>query len=191
MQVNILVWSILIVRMGDVCQHIFVGHTSRHAYPNSHIWTHYCYLMRCTGQFVCVLGMVTNEQPGDPRASQLLTSVRRQSFAKSILYIFSGDRHAYVPVSILFLGHPVCICIVLWIGPRYTKYVVVLFVVEDIVNLQLGLNWGDKALGRILPPFVFPAAAVPPQCCKHTIIFNTTKYIWSGIWIAIYDVFWF
>ena len=32
---------------------------------------------------------------------------------------------------------------------------------------------------------------VPPQCCKHTIIFNTTKYIWSGIWIAIYDVFWF
>ena len=25
---------------------LFVGHTSRHAYPNSHIWTHYCYLMR-------------------------------------------------------------------------------------------------------------------------------------------------
>ena len=24
---------------------LFVGHTSRHAYPNSHIWTHYCYLM--------------------------------------------------------------------------------------------------------------------------------------------------
>ena len=28
---------------------LFVGHTSRHAYPNSHIWTHYCYLMDLIG----------------------------------------------------------------------------------------------------------------------------------------------
>ena len=50
-------------------------------------------VMGCTGRsqqlismFSAIFGMVTNnqptEQPGDPRASPLLTSVRRQSFAK-------------------------------------------------------------------------------------------------------------
>ena len=39
--------------------------------------------------YSAIFGMVTNErpteQPGDPSASLLLTSVRRQSFAKTIL----------------------------------------------------------------------------------------------------------
>ena len=53
----------------------------------------YCGVMGCTGRsqqlisvYSAIFGMVTNnqpnKQPGDPRASLLLTSVRRQSFAK-------------------------------------------------------------------------------------------------------------
>ena len=52
----------------------------------------YCGVLGCTGRsqqlFVCVFSHFwhgdeqTNKQPGDPSASLLLTSVRRQSFAK-------------------------------------------------------------------------------------------------------------
>ena len=57
----------------------------------------YCGVMGCTGRsqqlisvYSAIFGMVTNnrpnKQPGDPSASLLLTSVRRQSFAKKQQY---------------------------------------------------------------------------------------------------------
>ena len=37
--------------------------------------------------YSAIFGMVTNEQPGEPRASLLLTSVRRQSFAITLDFL--------------------------------------------------------------------------------------------------------
>ena len=53
---------------------------------------------------------------------------------------------------------------------------------RTLYTLQHGLNWGDKALGRILRPFVFPAAAVSSTTMlqtHHHLQYNKIYLVWN------------
>ena len=112
--------------------------------------------------------------------------------------MLSGDRHAHVPVrsqledwqcprllsslktfyGILFLGHPVCICIVLWIMP---KYVDVLFVVEDIVHLTAWIELGRQSIGTHSATIRLPSSCSSTTMLQthHHLQYNKIYLVWN------------